>query len=299
MFKIIRDFFIGTVLLIIFCILKLLGKKISSSLCACIFSSFGSLTRFENIAKKNILYVWPKKKDTDIKKITNEMWKNIGRNFGELIHLKNYNPLNCSKTKIINLEEVRHLISSNNKNKKGIVFFSAHYGNWELGPVIIKNLGLDPLCVYRKSNNKFVEFLIQSIRKKNGTYAPKGDIGAKKSFLWLRKGKSLALLMDQKLNEGPPINFLGKPAFTASFIADIAIRMNLDIVPIKFSRDIKNQNIITFYKKINMPRYNLSKSKKINIILTQINEIMSQWIINQPEHWLWIHRRWQKDLYLK
>ena len=140
--------------------------------------------------------------------------------------------------------------------------------------------------------------MIQNIREKNGTYAPKGDIGAKKSFLWLRKGKSLALLMDQKLNEGPAIEFLGKPANTASFIAEIAIRMNLDIVPIKFSRNIKNQNTITFYEKINMPQNYLNKNKKIKFILKQINNTISQWILNQPENWLWIHRRWQKDLYM-
>ena len=297
MFKIIIDFLVGTFLFIIFLILKIVGKKLSSSLCAWIFSFVGNLTRYENIAKKNILYVWPKKKNSEVKKITNKMWKNIGRNFGELIHLQNYDPLNSRDTKIIDLRKIENLILSNNKKKKGIVFFSAHFGNWELGPIIIKKLGLDPLCVYRKSNNKFVEFLIQNIREKNGTYAPKGDIGAKKSFLWLRKGKSLALLMDQKLNEGPAIEFLGKPANTASFIAEIAIRMNLDIVPIKFSRNIKNQNTITFYEKINMPQNYLNKNKKIKFILKQINNTISQWILNQPENWLWIHRRWQKDLY--
>ncbi len=104
--------------------------------------------------------------------------------------------------------------------------------------------------------------------------------------------------MDQKLNEGLSIDFLGRPAYTASFIADIAIRMNLDIVPIKFSRDINNHNIITFYKKINMPKNNLSKNKKISFILKQVNDVMSQWIKDQPENWLWIHRRWQKDLYV-
>ncbi len=298
MFKIILDFLVGTFLFIIFLILKIVGKKVSSNICAWIFSFVGNLTRYENIAKKNILYVWPKKKNSEVKKITNKMWKNIGRNFGELIHLQNYDPLNSRDTKIIDLRKIETLILSNNKKKKGIVFFSAHFGNWELGPIIIKKLGLDPLCVYRKSNNKFVEFLIQNIREKNGTYAPKGDIGAKKSFLWLRKGKSLALLMDQKMNEGPAIEFLGKPSYTANFIAEIAIRMNLDIVPIKFSRNIKNQNTITFYEKINMPQKYLNKNKKIKFILKQINNTMSQWILNQPENWLWIHRRWQKDLYM-
>ena len=46
----------------------------------------------------------------DTKKITNKMWKNIGRNFGELIHLKNYKPLNCPQTKIIDLKRVEPLI---------------------------------------------------------------------------------------------------------------------------------------------------------------------------------------------
>ena len=117
MFKILIDFFVGAFLFIVFLILKVLGKRISSNLCATIFSTIGVLTKFEHIAKKNILFVWPKKKDTEVKKITNKMWENIGRNFGELIHLKNYKPLDCSQTKIIDLKKVEQLISLNNKKK--------------------------------------------------------------------------------------------------------------------------------------------------------------------------------------
>ena len=118
MLKILIDFFIGTALFIIFLILKVLGKRISSNLCAIIFSTFGALTKFENIAKKNILFVWPTKKETEVKKITNKMWKNIGRNFGELIHLKNYKPLSCSQTKIVDLKKIEQLISLNKKKNE-------------------------------------------------------------------------------------------------------------------------------------------------------------------------------------
>ena len=118
MFKIIIDFLVGAFLLLTFLILKVLGKKISSNLCAWIFSIFGNLTRFENIAKKNISYVWPNKRNTDVKKITNKMWRNIGRNFGELVHLKNYDPFSCKDTKIINFKKIENLISINKKKKK-------------------------------------------------------------------------------------------------------------------------------------------------------------------------------------
>ena len=73
--------------------------------------------------------------------------------------------------------------------------------------------------------------------------------------------------------------------------------MNLDIIPIKFSRSRKFNNNIKFYNKIKMPKNNLSK-EKIKFILQQINNIIGDWIIDEPKHWLWIHRRWPKDKYL-
>ena len=69
-------------------------------------------------------------------------------------------------------------------------------------------------------------------------------------FYGLGKEKGLALLMDQKLNEGIDINFLGKPTKTATAVAELAIRMDLDIVPIKLLRKENNGHKIVFFKKI-------------------------------------------------
>ena len=103
--------------------------------------------------------------------------------------------------------------------------------------------------------------------------------------------------MDQKLNEGPRINFLGKPASTASFIAELALRMELDIVPIRLSRNKNLETIITFFDKIKLPYKKLSHRKKVEFILTEVNNIIGSWIYRRPDEWLWIHRRWDKNLY--
>ena len=105
------------------------------------------------------------------------------------------------------------------------------------------------------------------------------------------------ILMDQKLNEGPAIEFLGKKANTASFIADIALKMDLDIIPIKIKRESNLKNSITFLNKIEMPNNKLNKNEKVNFILKKINTIISSWILEDPSQWLWIHRRWTKDIY--
>ena len=151
--------------------------------------------------------------------------------------------ITCKNTKIFfGFNYAKTLVLKNKKKKKGNHFFSAHFGNWEIGPYVINKLNTELMGIYRKSNNFYVDKLIQKYRNKKTTYVPKGDLGAKKSFMVKKEG--LALLMDQKLNEGVNINFLGKPAKTATAIAELAIRMNLDIVPIKLLRINNGHKIV-------------------------------------------------------
>ena len=73
--------------------------------------------------------------------------------------------------------------------------------------------------------------------------------------------------------------------------------MNLDIVPIRLSRVNKFDNNIKFFNKIVIPKGDLSHNKRVKIVLKEINSVISDWIKNNPEQWLWIHRRWNKNLY--
>ena len=297
--KILKDKLLNYFICILFCFLKLLGKNKSSALCSSVLSRIGPVTKFNTIAKININLVLPKLCKEEVENILKNMWKNIGRNIGEFIFLKDYDPFSCKNTKIKGLNKLKNTIKKSRKNKKGIIFFSAHYSNWEIAPIVLKKLGLDILCIYRKSNNIYIDETIQKIRNNFASYAPKGDIGAKKSFLWLRNGKCLALLMDQKLNEGKLINFLGRPSRTASAAAELAMRMDLDLVPVKILRNNKNYYEITFEDSIKIIKNSDSREDIVINLLKKINRILSSWICEHPEQWLWVHRRWEKEIYLK
>ena len=104
--------------------------------------------------------------------------------------------------------------------------------------------------------------------------------------------------MDQKLNEGVNIHFLGKSSKTATAVAELAVRLNLDIVPIKLLRT-NNGHKIVFYDKISYEDNKLKHNKQVKLILSKINNHLSSWVKENPEQWLWIHRRWEKNLYEK
>ncbi|MBF96199.1 MAG: hypothetical protein CMJ13_03105 [Pelagibacterales bacterium] len=298
MVRSILDYFGCFILYIFILFLKILGKNNSISFSSFLFRKIGPFTKLNKRAEKNLSYVWPKISKKKINSICIRMWNNLGKNFGEFIFLHGYDPLKCEHTKVYGLPYIKSLITENKKKGKGIIFFSAHFGNWEIGPYIINKLNLDLMGIYRKSNNTCIDGLIQKYRNKNTTYVPKGDVGAKKAYLWLRKGKSLALLIDQKLNEGITVNFLGKPSYTATAIAELAIRMDLDIVPIKLLRTKNYGHEITFFPKISPSNKKLNHEKKVKYILTEINKQLSSWIKKNPEQWLWIHRRWKKSIYM-
>ena len=45
------------------------------------------------------------------------------------------------------------------------------------------------------------------------------------------------------------------------------------------------------------PANNLTHEQKVFFILEEVNSLLSNWIKEDPSQWLWIHRRWSKDLY--
>ncbi len=294
------EFFLSIAVLFSFFILRIIGSKNSSNLCSIIIKTFGPLTKYQNRAKINLNLIFPKISVYKKNKILSGMWDNIGRNIGELVHLNNFDPYQEGTSNEIQGQDIlKKIIKKNNLANKGIIFFSAHIANWEVGPLTLTKKYLRPLCIYRRSNNIFLEKIIQSMRKNIADYAPKGSYGAKKIFSTLKKGNSIAILIDQKLNEGIPVDFLGIPAHTAPAIAQLAIKYKLDLVPVRFERKAAMKFKITYYKPLKFPPINLSHEKKIYYLLKSINNTISQWIIDKPEQWLWIHRRWPNKYYKK
>ena len=99
--KIIRYFLEFILVISFFLIFKIIGLKLSSELGEIIGKYFGPLFRKKAIAKKNIIIAFPNIDETSINQIIDGMWKNVGRIFGEYIHINKFSLLDKEKNKII------------------------------------------------------------------------------------------------------------------------------------------------------------------------------------------------------
>ena len=128
--KIIRYFLEFILVISFFLIFKIIGLKLSSELGEIIGKYFGPLFRKKAIAKKNIIIAFPNIDETSINQIIDGMWKNVGRIFGEYIHINKFSLLDKEKNKIIFINKIN--LRNLRNNNKPIVFFSGHFANFEL-----------------------------------------------------------------------------------------------------------------------------------------------------------------------
>jgi KDO2-lipid IV(A) lauroyltransferase len=247
--------------------------------------SVGPLTRGQRTARANLAHFLPDIPWKERRKLLLDMWDNLGRTAAELSHIGSERLYN--RIELVNGENLP-------QGGKQVLFFSGHVGNWELlSPIVFKH-NIPTMLVYRKANNPLVDALInrQRARQAHGML-PKGPSGAVKLVRSIKSGDSIAMLIDQKMNDGISVPFFGVPAMTAPAIAEFALRYKIPIVP---ARVVRTKGC--HFKGIIYPPLDYTptgdQQADVLAIMTRINAIIEGWVREYPEQWFWVHRRWPK-----
>ena len=282
--KNIKYFFQFLIIIILFSIYKIIGLKYSSILSAQIFKTFGPLFRSSNIGHRNLITAFPKLNKFQRNEILKGMWINYGKIFAEYLFIKD---IKNSENLIIENQEILEILKN---ESKPVIFISGHFNNFELMAMHIENSGIDLAAIYRPLNNKFLNPIMERIRKKYicKKQIKKGISGTKEILQNFKSGTSIALMIDQRVSQGIKSNFFNKEALTTTIPAQFVKKFNSKIVPIYIER-IKNSN---FKLKIYEP-LNFDKNDTLEKITLDLNKILEKMIINKPDQWIWTHNRWK------
>ncbi len=290
--KIIRYFLEFILVIFFFLVFKIIGLKLSSDLGEIIGKYFGPLFRKKTIAKKNILIAFPNFNEKSINEMIDRMWKNLGRIFGEYIHINKFSIIDNSKKKIVftNRDDAEIL----KKNNKPIVFFSGHFANFELMAKCLQELGFDIGAIYRPLNNIFLNPIMEFIRKKYicPIQIEKGSNGTKKLIKHISNNNPLALMVDQRLSSSIRVPFFDQPATTTITPAQLAIKYDALLVPV-FLKRLEKTNFEFFIEEPLITNRTNDYDKDIFNITQIMNIKIEEFIKRDPAHWLWSHDRWK------
>ena len=176
---------------------------------------------------------------------------------------------------------------------KGLLFVTAHSGNWELLALAFGVRKHDLSVVARRQDNPYLNRMVERIRKSYGNGLIYKDGALRAMFSALKKREVVGLLIDQAVQSdwGILADFLGRPAWTMRMPSLIARKSGAPLLPAFIHRE-GDKSVITIH-----PEYRLSEAADPEVAAAEdangLNRYIEDYVVRHPEQWYWVHKRWK------
>jgi KDO2-lipid IV(A) lauroyltransferase len=265
---------------------KLLPLDCASAVGGGLARRIGPFLGVSRHARRNIRRAFPALSETEIADLIGGMWSNLGRVAAEYPHLREicvFEP--GGRVETHGFEHLDRAVAAGRR----MIVFSGHIANWEIGMLAGAQHGISVAQIYRALNNPLMDRMIARFRGDRGELIPKGAIAARRAIAALHRGTHLGLLADQKMNDGIPVPFFGRPAMTAPALAVLALRFDCDVLPLRVERLVGARFRVTVSPPLPLPRSGEPHADAA-ALMARVNAILEAWIRDRPEQWLWLHQ---------
>jgi KDO2-lipid IV(A) lauroyltransferase len=289
MIKIIKYFFQSVIIYIFFLFIKFIGLRLSRKLFSYLFNKIGPIIKSDQTINANLERFIGSYNENLKKNIKINMWANYGKIFVEYLFLKKFKK-NDSHIRIKGEYILKKII----KSDKPVIFISGHFANFELMSMELTKRNIKLATVYRPLNNIFLNPFMEYLRKKYVCkhQIRKGLSGVKSAMNYIKNNYSIALMIDQRVSEGKRLPFFGDMALTTTLPAQLALKFNLDIVPIYIARTGDDNFEMEIIEPIQILNKNDHELNKLDVSI-KLNKVLEQMISKDPSQWIWTHNRWK------
>ena len=285
--KLIKYFVQFLIIITLLLLFKILGLKLSSFISSKITSFFGPFFRSKNLIRSNIQKALPNINQSEIELISNRMWGNYGKILAEYVFIKDFRGSKFNHKIKVNGQDILDKIRKDNDT---VIFVSGHFNNFELMALHIEKSNINLATIYRPLNNKFLNFIMERVRKKYicKNQIKKGISGTKKLLTFFKKKTSIALMIDQRVSQGIKSKFFNDECFTTTIPAQFVKKFKCKVVPIYIERKHGTNFELTIYDPIEY-----SNDETIESITVSLNGLLEKMVMKNPEQWIWSHNRWK------
>jgi KDO2-lipid IV(A) lauroyltransferase len=273
---------------VFFGVFKLLPLDCASAVGGGLARRIGPFLGVSRHARRNIRRVFPELSETEIADLIGGMWSNLGRVAAEYPHLREicvFEP--GGRVETHGFEHVDRAVAAGRR----MIVFSGHIANWEIAMLAGVQYGISVAQIYRAANNPLLDRMIARFRGDGGELIPKGRVAARRAIAALSRGTHLTLLADQKMNDGIPVPFFGRPAMTAPALAVLTRRFDCDVLPARVERLAGARFRLTVFPPLPVTRSG-DPHADAAALMARVNATLEAWIRERPEQWLWLHQRW-------
>lgn len=186
-----------------------------------------------------------------------------------------------------------HIIEKLKKEGTPIILMTAHFGNWEVSPLIYAMRYGNSTVIGRESGNPTIDRIIKQSRERFGIKLINKKGAMRHIVRDLKNGVAVGVLVDQNTadNEGELIDFFAHKARHTPVASVIAKKYGAAIVP-AFTFKNNNRYEVTFFEPITADA-SLDYDTDIHRLTQAQADITEKAIRQAPHEYFWFHRRWK------
>jgi KDO2-lipid IV(A) lauroyltransferase len=245
------------------------------------------------VALENIRLALPAPEtQSDADRIACASYMNLGRSMMEFVSMERLDAAGIRE--MVRFESLAPLDDALSAGR-GVVLFTGHFGNWELGAAATWAYGYRFHSIVGRQSNPLVDAEINRLRAQKVTSIIDRGSGAglRLAFRALADNEIVAFAADQDArHHGAFVDFLGRPASTHKGPAQFAVRRNAPVVAGFIRRVDKGKHLIELRPPM-WPDRSLDVDAAVLDLMQRYTDALSDAIRAHPTEYFWAHRRWK------
>ena len=221
--------------------------------------------------------------------LARDTFRHLAMNFVDSVRLK---VMSTEEIRSVSVPHNMEILSSVLKNS-GAIFLTSHTGCWELLGSYLVAEGIPLAVIARKFYDERLEKVLFGIREGTGMKVISRGENTREIIRALKEGYGVGVLIDQDTKvKGAFVDFFGKPAYTPTGPAYLALRYGVPVVPVFTYRDKDDFHHACIGDPIPIPDSG-DNEKDIVELTARCSKATENFIREHPEQWVWFHKRWK------
>ncbi len=233
--------------------------------------------------RANLDLAMPELSKTDREKIVHEVAQSMGRMLMETYSGEEFQE-RATAAPIVGPGNA--VLEQAHKDGKAALLVTGHFGNYLAVRGSFLSRGMPIGVLYKRMSNPFFnEHYVAAMADFGEPMFERGRRGMSNMLKHLRGGGFVGIVHDQRINEAPIYEFMGKPARTAESAAELALKYKVDLVPCYGIRQPDGSFVIETEAPI--PHTNAQEMTQL------LNDSLETIVRRHPGQWMWTHNRWR------
>lgn len=247
--------------------------------------------RLRRVGLFNLRLAFPEWPDHRRRQVLFGLFRNFGRMLADFAHFPYWNRGNIER--LIIYDGFENYAQARDQGK-GVLFLTAHFGNWELSSFAHGVYGYPLNFIVRELDNPLIDALINRYRCLSGGRALEKRDSPREVLRAFQRGEALGILADQNMlpADGVFVDFFGCPACTTPGPARLAQKTGVPVVLGLVIWDAKIKKYRLRFHPVEWIKRD-DPEEEVLVNTAHFTRLLEEYIRRYPDQWLWVHRRWK------